>query len=402
MIKLEDIKEAEKMLKDVTNITPCDHSVTYSNITGGDIHLKLENIQRTGSFMARGAYCKVASLKGKNASVITASGGNHAQAVAFAAAKCKRNATIVMPVVTPSEKVQATKNYGADVILHGQNVEEAHIHAMELLEDLKSAHYIHPFDDAKIQAGYGTVGLEIMESMPDVQAIVVPIGGGGLISGVAVAAKTIKPDIKIIGVQASGSCAMKNSIDNKQLVELDDAKTIADGVAVRSVCKKTLDITRKYVDEIVVVDDEEIASVILMLLDRSKLLVEGAGALSLTAALYGKTTLHDLKTVLIVSGGNIDMNFLSKIIERGLIKAGRLVHITVDLPDAPGVLSLLTGIIGDFGVNIISVKQIQDSFELPFRQTKVDLTLEVKGFGHIDELLKLLRAKGYEANINAD
>jgi len=195
---------------------------------------------------------------------------------------------------------------------------------------------------------------------------------------------------------------MKNSIDNNKLVELESSSTIADAVAVKKVCKKTLDLTKKYVDELVVVDDEEIASVILMTLDRSKLLVEGAGAMALTAALYGKTVLHGLKTVLIVSGGNIDINFLTKIIDRGLVKAGRIVHLTVDLPDAPGVLSILTGIVGGFGVNILNVKQVHDSFGLPFRQTKVDLTLEVKGFSQIDDLLKELRSKGYEAEIKTE
>ncbi len=401
MVKLDDVREAQKVLEGVINVTPCDHSVTYSNITGGDIHLKLENFQRTGSFKVRGAYCKIASLKGKNASVITASDGNLGQAVAFAAERCKKKATVVMPVVTAFEKIKAVKNYGAEVVLHGNNLEEAHLHAKEL-QDTSSVHYIHPFDDPKVLAGYGTISLEILETLSGIQSIVVPVGSGGLISGIAVAAKAIQPDIKIIGVQAAASCAMKNSLENKEIVDVDNIKTIADAVAARNVCKRTMDITKKYVDELVVVEEEEIASVILMLLDRSKVLVEGAGALALTAALYGKVTLHGLKTILLVSGGNIDMNFLTHIIDRGLVKAGRLVHITVNLPDAPGILSILTGIIGSLGVNILKLKQMQDSFEMPFRQTKMDLTLEIKGFGQIDEVLKVLRSKGYEVEIRAD
>lgn len=400
MVNLTEIKAAQKLLQGVINATPCDYSETYSNITGGKIYLKLENLQRTGAFKARGAYNKIAALERKGSCVVTASSGNHAQAVAFAAAKCDRKAIVVMPTTTPMEKVQATKNYGAEVILKGQNFDEANSYAEEIKEE-SHAYYIHSFDDSKIIAGNGTIALEIFETLPDVQAIVVPVGGGGLISGIAVAAKSLNPDIKIIGVQSNVSNAMKLSIENNQITDLDRVNTIADGVSVKSVCKKTFDITKKYVDELVVVNDEEIASVILMLLDRSKLMVEGAGALSLTAALYGKISLQGMKTVLIISGGNIVMNSLTRIIERGLIKAGRQVNIVVNLSDAPGVLSILTGIIGSFGANIMNIKQQHESFELPFRQTRIDFTLEVNSFEQIDALLKDLRSKGYGVEVKS-
>lgn len=400
MVKLSDIKDAQRLLKGVINITPCDYSTTYSNITGGDIFLKLENLQKTGSFKVRGAYCKIASLDQKNSGVITASGANHAQGVAFAASKCKKNAMIVMPTVTPLEKTLATRNYGAEVILEGQNLDESYSYAVDL-QKKNGAHYIHAFDDPKVIAGYGTIALEILEDLPDVQVIIVPVGGGGLISGIAIGAKSIKPDIKIIGVQTSGSNAMKQSVDKNKICEIEHASTFADSVAVRQVSQLTLDATRKYVDEIVIVDDEEITSVILMLLERSKLMAEGAGAMALTAALYGKVSLRGMKTALIISGGNIDINSLARIIERGLIKEGRLAHVAVNLPDAPGILSILTGIIGNFKINILNIKQESSTFGLPFRQTKVDLTLEVKGFNQINDLLKELRSKGYEVEIKS-
>ncbi|MGR3220945.1 MAG: threonine ammonia-lyase [Candidatus Anammoxibacter sp.] len=397
MIKLADIQNAQKLLKGVTNITPCDYSSTYSNITGGEIFLKLENLQRTGSFKARGAYCKIASLKNKKSRVITASGANQARAVAFAASKCDRKATVVMPTVTPLEKTLATKNYGAEVILEGDNFGDSYAHAVKLQKELGANYqYIHAFDDPQVIAGYGTIASEILDVLPDIQAIVVPVGGGGLISGIAMGAKLIKPDIKIIGVQISGSTAMKQSVDKNIIDKIECGNTIADGVIVDQVSKSTLNITKKYVDEIVVVDDQEIASVILMLLERSKLMVEGAGAIALTAALYGKVSLRGLKTAIIISGGNIDINLLAGIIEQGLIKEGRVAHIVVNLTDAPGVLSLLTGIIGKFDVNILDFKQEGDSFGLPFRQTKVDLKLEVNGFNQITGLLHELRSKGYE------
>ncbi len=400
MVKLSDVQDAQKVLKGIINETPLDYSEKYSNITGGNIFLKLENLQRTGSVKVRGAYSKIASIKKKGAKVTTASAGNQAQGVAFAAAKCGKKATIVMPVVTPVEKVEATRNYGAEVVLEGKDFDEACDVAKEINEKNKGA-YISSYDDPKVIAGHGTVALEILEKAPDMQAIVVPVGAGGLISGIAVAAKSINPDIKIIGVQSSGSAAMKTSIDTKKLHMLEYANTIADGVAVRHVCKRTFDLTKKYVDEIVLVDDEEIASVIIMMLERSKLLVEGAGAMALTAALYGKVSLHGLKTALVVSGGNIAISTLAKIMERGLVKSGRLVHICIDLPDAPGVLSLLTGIIGDFGINILNIEHGRNTFDLPFRKTKIDFKLEVKGFDEVNALLKELRSRGYEVEITA-
>lgn len=402
MVTFSDIKNAQNLLSNVINKTPCDFSATYSNITGGDIFLKLENLQKTGSFKVRGAYSRISSLSDqeKEAGVISSSSGNHAQGVAYAASMCGTKATIIMPVFTSLNKVQAIRNYGAEVILNGQTFDESYSYAKELQKE-KGSSLIHAFDDPMVIAGHGTLALEILERFPDIQAIVVPVGGGGLISGVAIAAKSVKPHVKIIGVQVAGSNAMKLSIEKDRLIELEYANSIADGISVRQVSENTFRVVKKYVDDIVIVDDEEITSVILMLLERSKLIVEGAGALALTAALYGKVSLQGLKTALIVSGGNIDISILTKIIDRGLIKSGRLVHIIVELYDAPGVLSKLTGIIGDMGVNIINVKHERHSLEMPLRQTKVELTLETRGFEHIEELLKALRAKGYNVATKA-
>ena len=398
MTKLEELKEAQKRMESVINATPCNYSAAYSNITGGEIFLKLENLQRTGSFKVRGAYNKICSIKQKNASVIASSSANHARGVAFSASKCKRNATIVLPKTTPLEKTLPIKNYGAEVILEGENFDESYIYTQELQERDK-LHFIHPFDDPKVITGYGTIALEMLEAQPDLQAIVVPVGGGGLISGISIAAKLINPDIKIIGVQTSGSNAMKLSLDKGAIYEIEQPNTFADAVATRQICKRTYSTIKKYVDEIVVVEDEEIASVILMLLERSKLMAEGAGAMALTAALYGKVSLHGMKTGLVISGGNIDMNFLAGIIERGLVKEGRMAHIIVDLPDVPGALSMLTGIIGSSEVNILDIKQQSGSTELPFGQTKMDLKLEVNGFEQVDNLLKELKSKGYELEV---
>lgn len=400
MVKIADIRNARKLLKGVTNVTPCDYSTTYSNITGGNIFLKLENLQKTGSFKVRGAYCKMASLKRKEISVITASNANFARGIAFAASKHKREATVVMPRTTPLEKTLAIRNYGASVILEGNDFDESYMRAVELQKE-SEALYINAFDDPSVIAGYGTIALEILATLPDVQVIVVPVGSGGLIAGIATAAKAVKKDIKIIGVQAAGSTALKQSIDGKGLREIERTHTFADAVAVKKVGEKTVGIIRKNVDEIVTVEDEEIASVILMLLERSKLMVEGAGALSLTAALYGKISLHGLNTAMVISGGNIDINSLTRIIERGLIKEGRLAHITVNLPDAPGILSVLTGIIGDLGVNILNFEQETGSFAFPARQTAVNLTVEVNGFSQIDNLLKELKSRGYEAKMRS-
>ena len=398
MTKLEELKEAQKRMENVLNVTPCDYSSTYSNITGGEIFLKLENLQRTGSFKVRGAYNKIGSIKQKNASVIASSGANHARGVAFSASKFERSATIVLPKSTTLEKTLAPKNYGADVILAGENFDESYIYAQELQEKNKH-HFIHPFDDPKVITGYGTIALEMLEALPDLQTIVVPVGGGGLISGISIAAKLINPDIKIIGVQTSSSNAMKQSLDKGAIYEIEHPNTFADAVATRQICKRTYSTIKKYVDEIVVVDDEEIASVILMMLERSKLLAEGAGAMALTAALYGKISLHGMKTGLVISGGNIDMNLLAGIIEQGLVKEGRMAHIIVDLPDVPGALSMLTGIIGSSEVNILDIKQQSGSTELPFGQTKMDLKLEVNGFAQVDSLLKELKSKGYELEV---
>lgn len=396
-IDLADVKQAHHAMYDVIHHTPLDKSVTFSNMAGCDVYLKLENLQKTGSFKLRGAYNKIHSLTPEERAkgVIAASAGNHAQGVAYAARMMEARATIVMPEVAPLAKIIATRGYGAEVLLSGTVYDDA-FHRAQELEQENGKTFIHAFNDYQVIAGQGTVGIEILEELEDVSAIVVPIGGGGLIAGIALAVKELAPHVKIYGVQAQGAPAMYMSKYAHTLKSTPDAVTIADGIAVKAPGDLTFPIVDHYVDDIVVVDDEATASTILMLLERAKLMVEGSGAIALAAILNHKIPAKG-KVVSVVSGGNIDVNFISRIIERGLVKAGRRIKISTQITDRPGLLQQLLTVIANSQANVISVFHDRVEQNVPIGQAVIEISLETRDALHTEQILQNLRQHGYSA-----
>lgn len=399
MIKLKDIKEAYARLKPVVHNTPLDLSRTFSELSGKEVYLKLENLQKTGSFKIRGAYNKIATLTDseKKDGVIAASAGNHAQGVAYAAAKAGIQSTIVMPEIAPLSKVMATRGYGAKVVLSGTVYDEAYNRAKQIQQEEKQT-FIHAFNDSAVMAGQGTIALEVLACLDNISAIVVPVGGGGLIAGIAVAVKEINPKIKVYGVQAQGAPAMQLCKRNHCYTTTKDAVTMADGIAVKVPGDLTYEVVEKYVDDIVTVDDEDVANAILLLLERSKLMVEGAGAISLAAVLQGKIP-DDGKIVSVISGGNIDVNFISRIIERGLVKAGRRVRITTTVIDRPGALHRLLYTIASLQANVLQVNHDRVERNVPIGQAVVDISLETRDILHTQEILSTLRKEGYHVEL---
>ena len=400
MVTLEAILAAEGRIRSSILVSPLERSEAFSRLTGNSVHLKLENHQMTGAFKERGALNKILLLTEdeRRRGVITASAGNHAQAVAYHAAKRGIRAQICMPLTTPLVKVSATRGYGAEVILTGANYDEACAEALRRCQE-KQLTFIHPFDDEAVIAGQGTLGLEMLKQAPDLDAVVVPVGGGGLIAGVACAVKEAnaragKP-IRVIGVQTSRLPSMKAAVEKKQPVTLPAEKTIADGIAVRSAGEQTLPLVRKYADEIVTVDDEEIANAILLLLEKEKTLSEGAGAVAAAAVLNRKIELRGKKIAVVVSGGNIDVTLLSRIIERGLVKDGRLLRIRIHLPDHPGALVRLSTVIAEHKANIIETSFNRAYYGVVLGDTAIDITMETRGPEHIQELIAALDAAGY-------
>lgn len=400
MITLQDIMLASERIKGKIHHTPLDYSTTFSNKKGFPVFLKLENLQKTGSFKLRGAVNSIATLtsEDRERGVIAASAGNHAQGVAYAAQLMGCKATIVMPEGAPISKVAATKGYGAEIILSGQSYDEAYDRALEE-EQKTGATFIHAFNDYRIIAGQGTLALEVLEDCPDVENIVVPIGGGGLLAGIALAVKTIKPQVRLVGVQATGASAMYLSKQKGKLQSISHVDTIADGIAVGRPGDLTFEIIKDKVDDIVTVTDEEISQAILLLLERSKTVVEGAGAAGLAAVLSTKVSLPAGKTVVVLSGGNIDMTMVSHLIERGLIKAGRYVKIQTVLPDKPGNLQRLLGIIAETRANVISINHQRAKSTIAINQAEVEITLETRDEQHIRALLALLTNAGYISTI---
>lgn len=396
IIGLDDIEEARKTLNNVAYNTGLVHNTTFSEMTGNSIYLKMENLQKTGSFKIRGAFNKIAHLpkKYKKKGVIAASAGNHAQGVAMAAKAYGIKATIVMPKHAPLSKIAATRGYGAEVILHGHLYDEAYEKAREIQEET-GAVFIHPFDDPEVIAGQGTIGIEILEDLPDTDIIIVPVGGGGLISGIAVATKSIKPDIKIIGVQSKNMPSMAESIFKDRITTVNGMSTIADGIAVKTPGKITFEIVKRYVDDIVTVDEDEIANAILLLMERAKVIAEGAGAASVAALLNRMGQLKDKKIVALLSGGNIDVNMLSRIIDSGLVKSGRKVFINTLIPDRPGTLGVLLNRLADTGANVLSVTHNRSSRDIPIGYAKVELELETTSEEHIEEIKELLSLDNY-------
>jgi threonine dehydratase len=420
MVNLSHIHSALARVRTSIYVSPCTHSDTFSQLTGNSIYLKLENRQRTGAYKERGALNKLLSLTAEESSqgVIAASAGNHAQAVAYHASNLGIRARIVMPLATPLIKVSATRGYGGDVVLHGANYDEAYAEAVRLSEQ-DHLTFVHAFDDDAVIAGQGTLGLELLEQHPDLEAVVVPIGGGGLIGGIGCALKETNPRIQVIGVQPARIPSVKVALSEGKPVTLPSAVTIADGIAVRRAGERTLPLIQKYVDDIVTVEEEEIANAVLLLLEREKMLAEGAGAAAVAALVNRRvpmisdsmisdsaipassirnSTARDKtgkKVIAIVSGGNIDVTLLARIIERGLVKDGRLVRLRVHLPDYPGALHRLTGILAQHRANIVETSYDRAYHNVNLGDTAIDITMETRGPDHIAELISALGANGY-------
>jgi threonine dehydratase len=395
-VTLSSIRAARERIREAIHVSPCQQSHFLSELTGFPLHLKLENLQRTGSFKERGALNKLLTLTEteRKRGVIAASAGNHAQGVAFHAAAQGIRAQIVMPLATPQVKVAATRSFGAEVILHGASYDEACDEAVRRQKE-EGRTFIHPFDDAEVISGQGTIGLELLEQVPDLEAVVVPIGGGGLIGGIGCAVKEINPKIRVVGVEPEKLPSMLRAREAGAPVTIAPEATIADGIAVRRAGDLTLPLVSKYVDEIVTVDDEEIASAILMLLEQEKTLAEGAGAAALAAVVQSKTKLRHRRTAVMVCGGNIDVTLLAKIIERGLVKDGRLLRIRVYLQDRPGALHQLTKILSRERANIVETVHNRAYYGVSLGETVIDVTIETRGATHITAISHALREAGF-------
>jgi threonine dehydratase len=398
-IDLDDVQAARERLRDQVYFSPCPRSEMLSKLTGQQVYLKLENLQMTGSFKERGALNRLSLLTKDEAArgVVAASAGNHAQGVAYHSTRLGIRSIIVMPLATPLVKVTATREFGAEVVLHGANYDEACTEALRLCES-EGMVFVHPFDDADVMAGQGTIGLEMMEQIAGLDAVIVPVGGGGLISGIACAVKETNPNIRVIGVETARLPSMIEAIAAHEPVTIDAATTIADGIAVRRCGTLTLPVVEKYVDEIVTVEEDEIASAILVLLEREKTLAEGAGAAALAALLQGKTSLSNqkgLRVGVLVCGGNIDVTLLARIIERGLVQDGRMILLRIHLLDKPGALADLTQLIAAHRVNIVNTLYNRAYYGVNLGDTAIDITLETRGREQVAELLTALTEAGY-------
>ena len=395
MLELSEIYRAAHVLKSVARHTDLIASPKINPL--GHIYLKPENLQYTGSFKLRGAYYMISQLTDaeKAKGVIACSAGNHAQGVALGATRNGIKSLICLPAGAPISKVEATKGYGAEVCLVPGVYDDAYKKALELQAEYGYT-LVHPFDHPQVIAGQGTIGLEILEDMPDVDTVIVPIGGGGLISGVAYAIKTLKPSVKVYGVQAEGAPSMVKSLESGHILRLSEVSTIADGIAVKEPGVNTFDLCQKYVDEVVTVSEDEIAAAILALIEQQKLVAEGAGAVSVAAAMFNKIPVEGKKVVCVVSGGNIDVNFLNRVITRGLTKSGRNCSFTIKLYDKPGQLSAVCSIIARLGGNIISVHHERTNAGTHITGCTIRVTLETRNVDHIATILAGLTDAGYE------
>ena len=397
MLDLKSIEKAYERVSDVVHRTPFSYAPILSQMSGYEVYLKKENLQRTGAFKLRGAFNKIASLieAGDRGGVVAASAGNHAQGVAFSAKHFGIEATIVMPESTPLTKVMGVKEFGANVILHGSNYDEAYAYAINFAEE-NDFSFVHPFEDEEVMSGQGTVTLEMFEEIDDLDAMVICVGGGGLISGMSVASKALNPECKIIGISAAGAPAMKNSYDAKTAIDTTSVRTIADGIAVRDTSPITLEYILNNVDVFETVGEDEIAAAILFLLEKQKVLVEGAGAVGVAALLHGKIDLpKGSKVAIVLSGGNIDVTMLSLIIEKGLMKSARKMKLLVTLVDKPGALQALTEILTRVGANIVQIGYDRTSIDLEFGDAHVSVALETKGVEHQEEIREQLKEGGF-------
>ena len=395
MLTLVKIFQAQVMLKGVVRETPLVRATGIP--TGCDLYLKPENLQNTGSFKLRGSGFKIAMLSDeeKARGVIACSAGNHAQGVALAASKYGIKSLICLPDSAPISKVEATKGYGAEVCLVEGCYDDAYAKALELRDEFGYT-FVHPFDDENVIAGQGTIGLEIANELPEADAVIVPIGGGGLISGVAYALKSIRPQIKVYGVQAAGAPSMYNAIKHGQIECLDAVSTIADGIAVKQPGENTFDLVSKYVDDIALVSEDEIASAILTLIEKQKMIAEGAGAVSVAAAMFDKFPIQGKKVVSLVSGGNIDVTSLSRVIERGLIKSGRQSKLLIELVDKPGQLKDVSRIIADCGGNVVSVLHEHAGTTESINGCYLTIGMETRNHEHVEQIVNALKAEGFK------
>ena len=395
MLTLDKVYDAQRILKDNIRKTDLIHAPALSD--KADIYLKAENLQKTGSFKVRGAYYKIARLNDeqKKRGIIACSAGNHAQGVALSAQKNNIKSAIFIPSTAPISKIEATRKYGAQIMLVDGVYDDAYQAAIKYQQETQGE-FIHPFDDIDIIAGQGTIALELMEQLSDMEAIIVPIGGGGLISGVAYTIKMLNPNCKVYGVQACGAPSMVNSLHEHKRIELPSVSTFADGTAVKLPGENTFKICEEYVDEVVTVSEDEIAGAILSLIEKQKLIAEGAGALSVAAAMFNKLPLEGKKTVCLVSGGNIDVNILSRVINRGLMKEGRLSDLTIELLDKPGQLRDVSTIIAQHGANVIRVRHNQGGKGTEINECYLSVTLETKNAQHLEEIKQTFIEKGYK------
>ena len=395
MAKLEAFIKAKEKLSKVLLKTSLIHSPIFSKEAGNEVYIKPENLQKTGSFKIRGAYNKITNLSDeeKKKGVIASSAGNHAQGVAYGAKESGIKAVIVMPKSTPLIKVESTKQYGAEVILHGDVYDDAFKKAKEL-EEKKGYVFVHPFDDKDVIYGQGTITLEILEELPETDIILVPIGGGGLISGIACAAKILKPEIKIIGVEPDGAASAYEAIKEDKVVELKEANTIADGTAVKKIGNTTFEYIKKYVDEIITVSDYELMESFLLLVEKHKIIAENSGILSLAA--LKKLKEKNKKVVSVVSGGNIDVLMISSMINKGLIRRDRIFNFSVNIPDKPGELAKVVDLIAQQGANVVKLEHNQFKNLSRFKDIELQITVETNGSEHIQKLTQAFEEKGYE------
>lgn len=395
MSKIQDFITAKEKLSKVLLKTSLIQSPIFSKEAGNEVYIKPENLQKTGSFKIRGAYNKITNLSDeeKKKGVIASSAGNHAQGVAYGAKESGIKAVIVMPKSTPLIKVESTKQYGAEVVLHGDVYDDAFKKAKEL-EEKEGYIFVHPFDDEDVIYGQGTIALEILEELPETDIILVPIGGGGLISGIACAAKILKPEIKIIGVEPDGAASAYEAIKEDKVVELKEANTIADGTAVKKIGNTTFEYIKKYVDEIITVSDYELMEAFLLLVEKHKIIAENSGILSLAA--LKKLKEKNKKVVSVVSGGNIDVLMISSMINKGLIRRDRIFNFSVNIPDKPGELAKLVDLIAQQGANVVKLEHNQFKNLSRFKDIELQITVETNGSEHIQKLTQAFEEKGYE------
>ena len=395
MISMEMLQDARRVLSPVINQTPVLHAPGL--VPDCDFYLKADCLQKTGAFKLRGAYYKIATLSDeeKRRGVIACSAGNHAQGVGFASRDMKIPATICIPAAAPISKIQATRSYGANVVLVDGVYDDAYAEAVRL-RDEQGLTFIHPFDDYRVMAGQGTIGLEILDQLPDLDAVIVPVGGGGLISGVAFAIKSLRPEVKVYGVQAEGAPSMYRSLHEHKYQTLKAVSTFADGIQVKTPGELTYQICEQYVDDIVTVSEDETAAAILSLMENQKLVAEGAGAVPVAAVLFHKLPVEGKKVACVVSGGNIDVNILNRVITRGLVMSGRKANMTIALEDKPGQLKKVAEIVSRCGSNVVSVQHDGSDPNMPISSCFLKLTLETRDAEQIEQIRAELAKEGFQ------